>query len=172
MIIRRRAGSVKYTHDAEAMVEAIVALREFAGVSRDEAAGWLKEDAAFSWSARYFHNTVTGDFIAADWTPGRLLPPETVELQLWKADEYIQELVHKRGFSCLICGSRTPFDRRGKMYDITIEASIWRRQTIFAPTLICIPCAIEIPALTSWWLPDRKRAATADALIRRVVAAK
>ena len=95
-----------------------------------------------------------------------------VEVEMWNAETYIQEIIHRRGFCCLICGARTAFEKRGRMYDITIEAAVWRRQTIFAPTLICMLCAIEVPALTGAWLPDRKRQAVADALVQRVMETK
>ena len=174
MIVRRGRANSKYTHDAEAVIAEILSLREFAGTTRAAASEWLAEDSEYSWSKSFFYNPWTAEFISADWkaTPSQLAAAGLEEIQLWKIEEYLAHVVRQRGFSCVICGARTPFEKRGKMYDITIHASIQHRQTIAGPLLICIPCAIEIPALTGFWLPDRKRAAVADTLIQRIVAAK
>lgn len=173
MIVRPRIpASVRYTHDEEAMTTVWSEMREFAGVSVEQMTAWVEPERIFGWSKAYWHWPADDVFAdAATYIPEPYRTNADL-VSLWRIDEFTRHVLETHGFSCVLCGARSEWEKRGKLYgawDDPILEAVNHRQGLWAPPLVCRECAIDVPAILSPFIKDIPRKKAVNRLIERIV---
>lgn len=165
-MIIRRGPNVRYSHDREALLLELLGMQEFSGVSPELIEGWLDGLSMYDYSRDFmFHKPTKSVYQPTYWVVG----VDVDIVTLWNVNDAASRLILDHGFSCVVCHSRTPFDKRGRVYG-ALESAVYRRQKTNFPPLICIECAIDIPMMLSGMISEKRVDRAADRLIARSVA--
>jgi hypothetical protein len=174
VIIREGLGNIKYTHDKEALIEAWLRMREFAGISKRQMLSWI--DHTPYYSKAYWHFPETDFFRPTSEFLYSMDKKDAERIELYEFKDFTLLILERYGFSCVVCGARRKWKQMGKLYRdwrdresprMLIARAVEARQTAPAPDLLCMDCAIDLPMMLLPFVTQHRRMKAVEALVNR-----
>lgn len=144
-MIIRSGMNVRYSHDEEALIAALMEMREFAGVPQETLATWIHGLSTYCYSADYYARYDEEDGEWYGFAPANQylyvsdeLRPQIKVVTLWKPEETARRLLEDHGFSCITCGVHADWQDKPAHGWETLAVN--HRSSRGVPVLTCPAC--------------------------------